>query len=196
MKLIVGLGNPGEKYRFTRHNVGFMIVDRLSGYMGVRVAKKRCFSLVGEGSLGGLKVVLAKPRTYMNLSGLAVSSLVGYYRVDTADLLVVCDDLDLPFGRIRLRAKGGPGGHRGLESIIAVVGSSDFPRLRVGIGKVGDAAKHVLGGFSTAEKSGLAEIMETAAAAVDMVCRDELEQAMSRFNGWRLSGSDDTIIRG
>jgi PTH1 family peptidyl-tRNA hydrolase len=186
MRLVVGLGNPGEKYRFTRHNVGFMVVDRLSSAVGAPVTGKRGFSLVGEGFLGGEKVVLAKPQTYMNLSGMAVSGLIRYYRAAPADLLVVCDDLDLPFGRIRLRAKGGSGGHRGLESIIAALGSSDFPRLRVGIGKAGEAADHVLGQFPAADEPALAEILEAAAAAVTVTCLEGLERAMNRFNSWQL----------
>ena len=185
MKLVVGLGNPGAKYRLTRHNVGFMVVDRLAVTAGAAVTRKHCSSLVGEGHWGEVKVVLAKPQTYMNLSGMAVSSLMNYYRVAPADLLVVCDDLDLPFGRIRLRPKGSSGGHRGLASIIAALGRSDFPRLRVGIGKAGEAVGHVLGRFAAAEEPALAEILETAAAAAVMACRDGLDRAMNRYNGWQ-----------
>lgn len=179
------MGNPGEKYRLTRHNVGFMVIDRLVPAVGAPVTRKHCFSLVGEGALDGVKVVLAKPQTYMNLSGLAVSSLTAYYRVAPTDLLVVCDDLDLPFGRIRLRPKGGSGGHRGLASVIASLGRSDFPRLRVGIGKTGEAVDHVLGHFAAAEEAVLPQILETAAAAAVAVCRDGLERAMNRFNAWQ-----------
>lgn len=190
VRLVVGLGNPGEKYRHTRHNIGFMVVDRLAGSLGVPVTGKRCFSLVGEGLLGERKLVLAKPQTYMNLSGRAVSALVAYYRVRAAELLVICDDLDLPFGRIRLRAKGGSGGHRGLESIGAALGSNDYARLRVGIGKEGDATEFVLGRFPAAEQLLLAEILDTAAAAAETACRDGLAQAMNRFNNWRPMQTD------
>ncbi|MEW6457722.1 MAG: aminoacyl-tRNA hydrolase [Bacillota bacterium] len=192
MKLIVGLGNPGAKYRFTRHNAGFMVVDRLAGAAGTTVNRRRCFSLVGEGRLNGVRVVLAKPQTYMNLSGLAVSDLFRHYRVGPADLLVICDDLDLEFGRIRLRPKGGSGGHRGLASIIAALGSSEFPRLRVGIGKAEEASAHVLGEFAPEDQSGLEEILSTAALAAACACREGLDEAMNRFNGWRLTPASGT----
>lgn len=186
MKLVVGLGNLGEKYRFTRHNIGFMVIERLSGTVGTPVTRKRCYSLVGESFLDDLKIVLAKPQTYMNLSGMAVSALSDYYRTDIADLLVVCDDLDLPFGRIRLRPKGGSGGHRGLQSIITTLGSSEFPRLRVGIGKSGEAVDHVLGRFSAEDEVMLASILSIGVEAVITACRDGLEPAMNRFNGWEF----------
>ncbi len=192
MKLIVGLGNPGPKYQFTRHNAGFMVVDRLSSATGTTVTGRRCFSLVGEGRLNAVRVVLAKPQTNMNLSGFAVSALFRHYRVGLADLLVICDDLDLAFGRIRLRPKGGSGGHRGLESIIAVLGSSEFPRLRVGIGKAGGAEDHVLGEFPPADQPELEEILSTAAQAAACACREGLDHAMGRFNGWRLASGNGT----
>lgn len=192
MKLVVGLGNPGPKYGFTRHNAGFMVVDRLAGAAGTTVAHRRCFSLVGEGRLDGVRVVLAKPQTYMNLSGPAVRDLLRHYRVALADLLVICDDLDLAFGRIRLRPGGGSGGHRGLESIIDGLGSSEFGRLRVGIGKTGEAVDHVLGEFGPEEQRGLEEVVNTSALAVACVCREGLNRAMSRFNGWRLTPASGT----
>lgn len=185
MMLIVGLGNPGEKYRLTRHNVGFMVIDLLSGIAGTPVTRKACSSLVGEGFLDGLKVVLAKPQTFMNRSGQAVASLAAYYRAAPGEVLVICDDLDLPFGRLRLRAKGGSGGHRGLESIITALGSNEFPRLRVGIGRAGEAADYVLERFSSAEGTMLPEILDTAAQAAVSACREGLERSMNRFNRWQ-----------
>lgn len=192
MKLIVGLGNPGAQYKFTRHNAGFMVVDRLSGAAGATVNRRCCSSLVGEGRLDGVRVALAKPQTYMNLSGLAVSALCRHYRVGPADLLVICDDLDLDFGRIRLRPKGGSGGHLGLTSIISALGSSDFPRVRIGIGKAGDASDHVLSEFAPEDRPALEEVLSTAALAAACACREGLEQAMSRFNGWRLTPTSTT----
>ncbi len=190
MKLVVGLGNPGKKYELTRHNIGFLVVDWLADKMDQTTTNKRFSSLVGEVSVEGEKWLLVKPQTYMNRSGLTVVSFVNYYRIDyTQDLLVICDDLDLPFGRIRLRGKGSAGGHRGLESIINHIGSPDFPRLRIGIGAADNAVDYVLGRFSQQEQQGLEEIIATSADAASAFFREGLAVAMNRYNNWQKPSS-------
>ena len=184
MKLVVGLGNPGRKYADTRHNVGFMVIDRLARRSGIEVTKRQCSALVGLGSIGRARVCLAKPQTYMNLSGEAVACLLRFYKISTADLLVIYDDRDLPPGKIRLRERGSAGGHRGMESIIGMLGTSDFPRLRVGIGRPAeiDAMDHVLGGFSAEERPLMEDALDRAAEAVECVFTEGLVAAMNRFN--------------
>ena len=184
MKLIVGLGNPGAKYAATRHNVGFMVLDRLAKVGGVSVTKKLCNALVATAEIAGEKVCLAKPQTYMNLSGEAVGCLLRYYKLSSADLLVIYDDRDLPLGRIRLRERGSAGGHRGIASIIAVLGTSDFPRLRIGIGRPRElgAVEHVLGTFSADEQPVIAQAIDRAAEAIETALKEGLEVAMNKFN--------------
>lgn len=135
MKLLVGLGNPGPKYALTKHNVGFLAVDRLARWMNIGVNRPFLRSLVGQGFYAGEKIILAKPQTYMNLSGVTVVSLLHWYKLAPADLVVIYDDLDLPPGRLRIRERGSAGGHRGMTSIIGQIGSSDFVRVRIGIGR-------------------------------------------------------------
>jgi peptidyl-tRNA hydrolase, PTH1 family len=185
VKLVVGLGNPGSRYAETRHNVGFMVVDRLAQRHGAAVSKKQCSGLVGFAEWPGEKLCLAKPQTYMNLSGETVGCLARYYKVPLTGLLVVYDDLDLPLGRLRLRDGGSAGGHRGMESIIAVLGTQQFPRLRIGIGRPGetDTVDHVLGRFSSDERAMVTETLDRAADAVEVALRDGLVRAMNEFNG-------------
>ena len=184
MKLVVGLGNPGAKYAATRHNVGFMVVDRLAERIGATVTKKQCSALTTIATIAGEKVCLAKPQTYMNLSGDAVGCLLRYYKLTPSDLLVIYDERDLPLGKIRMREKGSAGGHRGMESIIGVLGTSDFPRLRIGIGRPQEmgAIEHVLGTFSAEERPIAAEAITRATEAVETALRDGLEAAMNRYN--------------
>ncbi len=161
--LIVGLGNPGRKYAQTRHNAGFMLVDRLAERLGLRFRRMQFKALITDGRFQGRKIILAKPQTYMNLSGQAVRPLVRFYQIPAANLLVAYDDLDLPLGALRLRPKGGHGGHKGMRSIIEHLGTQEFPRLRLGIGRPPgrmDAADYVLQPFSPAEM----ELMEIAFA--------------------------------
>jgi PTH1 family peptidyl-tRNA hydrolase len=186
MWLIVGLGNPGEKYARTRHNLGFDGVDALARRHGLEFRGKRANSLIAEGSIGGQRVALAKPQTYMNNSGQAVSALRGWYKIDPArELLVVYDDLDLPFTRLRLRERGSAGTHNGMRSIVAQLGSNEFPRLRVGIdqppGKM-DVSGYVLGRFSKAEESELPTLLDNVADAIELVVRDGLTAAMNKYN--------------
>ncbi len=186
MWLIVGLGNPGERYARTRHNIGFEAIDTLARRHGLEFRGKRANSLIAEGQIAGQRVALAKPQTFMNLSGQAVSSLRNWYKIDPArELLVVYDDLDLPFGKLRLRERGSAGTHNGMRSIVAQLGSSDFPRLRVGIdqppGKM-DAAAYVLSRFRKEEEAELPFLLDTIADAVELVLREGLTAAMNRYN--------------
>ena len=183
MKLIVGLGNPGREYIGTRHNVGFKVVERLAKRHGINIRSRRNRAQVGEGEIAGCKVVLAKPMTFMNLSGDAVSGLLRRYRLDLSDVIVVCDDLNLPLGRIRVRANGSSGGQKGLKSIIHSLGSQDWPRIRVGIGSPRNGAvDHVLSKFKRGEADTVRIVVETAADAIEVVINDGVDQAMNRFN--------------
>ena len=187
MRLIVGLGNPGAEYEWARHNLGFMLIDKLAADAGATVRRRECRSLVGSAAIEGERAKLAKPQTYMNLSGEAVACLIAKY--DAAgigkSLIVISDDLALPFGAIRLRARGSAGGHNGLKSIIASLGTNEFVRLRIGIQPehpVDDAKRFVLNEFARSEKRGLAEILERGSEAVRSVLRDGVAKAMSLCN--------------
>jgi PTH1 family peptidyl-tRNA hydrolase len=185
MRLIVGLGNPGNEYDWSRHNVGFMLIDKLAADAGVTVKRRDCRSLVSGAVIEGERVKLAKPQTFMNLSGEAVGCLVAKADLDEKSLIVISDDLALPFGTVRLRARGSAGGHNGLKSIIAVLGTNEFIRLRIGIQPehpVSDAKKFVLDEFARAEKRALKEILERGADAVRSVLRDGIAKAMSLYN--------------
>ncbi len=184
--LIAGLGNPGREYRFTRHNVGFMVIDRLGADLGVRLSRLQSRALVGAGAWEGQKVVLAKPQTYMNLSGQAVSSLVRFYRLPLEQLLVVHDEIDLPFGTLRMRPGGGSAGQKGLGSIIEQLGTQEFPRLRIGVGRPQGqrgAADYVLGEFTNGDQDVLEQVLDEAVAAVKAFLKLGLTNAMNQFNG-------------
>ncbi len=185
MFLIVGLGNPGEEYAHTRHNLGFMLLDKLAADAAVSVRRSECRSLVGSGLLENERVKLAKPQTFMNLSGEAVSCLISKSQLDAAKLIVISDDLALPFGSIRLRPRGSAGGHNGLKSIISSLGTNEFIRLRIGIQPdhpISDAKKFVLHEFTRTEKESLPEILERAAEAMRSVLRDGVARAMASYN--------------
>src|ERR687889_756014 len=186
--LIVGLGNPGERYEWTRHNLGFMLVDRLAREAGREVKRSECRALVGRAEVEGRAVELVKPQTYMNLSGESVACLAkkraGFE--PAVDLLVISDDIALPFGSMRLRARGSSGGQKGLKSIISALGTDEFPRLRVGIRPehpVGDTAAYVLERFPRAQHAEVEKVLERCAEALRAVIRDGIEKAMSQFNG-------------
>ena len=183
MKLIVGLGNPGKQYAETRHNVGFMVIERLARKLKVAVEKKMFNALVGQGRLDNEEIILAMPQTYMNLSGQAVGALFHWYKLTPADLVVVYDDLDLPVGALRLRPAGGSGGHRGMQSIIATLGTENFARLRVGIGRPPaeemDVAGYVLGRLDLQE---MEDVLQSAAEAILCMLREGLEKAMNLYN--------------
>ena len=184
-RLVVGLGNPGKKYAGTRHNLGFWCVDRLAAAWGIEVSRRRRLFVWGEGDAGGVSVALAKPRTYVNESGQAVTALLARLRARPSELIVVYDDLDMPAGRIRLRAQGGAGGHNGMKSIVAAIGTQEFARLRIGIGRPApgsDEIEHVLGRPSDDERRTMADAVDTAAQAVAAIVEDGVEAAMNRFN--------------
>lgn len=182
MKLIVGLGNPGRAYAHTRHNVGFDVVDMLARRRKTKVLGRQCRALVGSFDAGGERVLLAKPQTFMNESGSAVSALVDRYGIRPEDLIVVYDDMDLPPGRIRIRKKGSSGGHRGMNSIIRSLGTTDFPRLRIGIGHGDEAVEHVLSRFSRKELALVRPALERAVDALEMIIKDGIEAAMNVYN--------------
>lgn len=187
MWLIVGLGNPGEEYVKTRHNVGFRVVDAVADRYGLRFSDKRSSSRIAEGLVAGRRVVLAKPFTYMNESGRAIVGLRQWYKIDPAnELLVVYDDLDLPFGALRLRERGSAGTHNGMRSVVAQLGSQQFPRLRVGIDPTPtgwNTANYVLSRFSREQEAEMPPLLAAAADAVEVVLRDGLTAAMNRYNG-------------
>jgi peptidyl-tRNA hydrolase, PTH1 family len=183
--LIAGLGNPGRKYAANRHNIGFMAVDRLAEQYGIALGKVQNRALVGNGRIAGQSVILAKPQTFMNLSGDAVGPLASYYRIPPERVLVVYDELDLPFGSLRLRPGGGPGGHNGMRSIINHVGP-DFPRLRLGIGRPPGqmpAAAYVLQDFGRGDLPLLNDILDEAIGAILTFLSEGIELAMSKHNG-------------
>ena len=185
MYMIVGLGNPGSEYAATRHNLGFMLIDKLAAAAGAIVKRKECHALVGNATIEGERVVLVKPQTFMNLSGEAVSCLTSKYETDANRLIVISDDLALPFGTIRLRERGSAGGHNGLKSIIGALGTNEFTRLRIGIQPehpLSDAKRFVLSEFSNVEKETLNEVLDRAAEALRSILRDGIRKAMSLFN--------------
>jgi PTH1 family peptidyl-tRNA hydrolase len=184
--LIAGLGNPGREYRESRHNVGFMVLDRLAVRLGSSFSRLESKALVTKGEHEGRRLLLAKPQTYMNLSGQAVGALLRYYKVPIENLLVVFDDVDLPLGTLRLRPAGGSSGQKGMVSIIERLDSQEFPRLRVGIGRPPgrqQAADYVLEDFSRQETAILPEILDRAADAALAFTAEGLDAAMNRFNG-------------
>ncbi len=182
LKLIVGLGNPGMQYAHTRHNVGYDVVDLLARRYGIVLATRKSQALVGEIKIHDERVLLAKPTTFMNLSGDSVSSLVKRNNINPDDLLVVYDDLDLPLGKLRIRPSGSAGGHNGMKSIIARLGSNEFPRIRIGIGREGDAIGHVLSRFNKKEREHMNYAIDRAADAAEAIIINGLENAMNAFN--------------
>jgi peptidyl-tRNA hydrolase, PTH1 family len=187
MKLIVGLGNPGRRYRETRHNVGFAVVDLLADRHGAAYEGAPGEALMARlRSVGPGGTLLVKPLTFMNLSGPAVSDVARYFRVDLPDVLVVADDVNLPLGKLRARPGGSDGGHKGFRSIIGQFGSQEFPRLRVGVGRGDsrrDLADHVLAGFDADERPVIGAAIERAADAIELFASDGIEAVMNRFNG-------------
>ena len=186
VKLIAGLGNPGEQYQSNRHNLGFLTLDYLAGRHDIPLKKQGFEALFGKGIIGNERILLAKPQTYMNLSGIAIERLVSYFRVDIKDLIVVHDDLDLPFETIRLKKGGGEGGHKGLMSIVQHVGSADFIRVRIGIGKPMRKAmveRYVLSPFAEEEQNAVPSILAVACDVVAEVILSGIEAAMQRYHG-------------
>lgn len=186
MYIIVGLGNPGKQYENTRHNVGFNVIDILAEEYGISVTKMKHKALIGEGRVGTEKVVLVKPVTYMNLSGESLAEIYNFYKVDTSNIVVIYDDIDLDVGKIRIRKKGSGGTHNGMRSIIKCLGANDFPRVRVGVSKPKpgqDLADFVLSRFRKEESDDVELGLEKAAKAVDVMIRDNIDLAMNKYNG-------------
>lgn len=184
MKIIVGLGNPGAKYKETRHNAGFKAVEEIASRYGVEREECKYDAIIGHLRIGSEKVLLVKPLTYMNLSGRAVAPLVHFYKLELKDLLVIYDDMDLPLGSLRLRAKGGSGGHKGVSSIAEMLKSQDFPRVRIGIGRPPlDTIDWVLGEFTPEEKPIIQEVIKKAADAAVCWVLEGIEKAMNKYNG-------------
>ncbi|MGN0141372.1 MAG: aminoacyl-tRNA hydrolase [Roseburia sp.] len=192
MILIVGLGNPGKQYEHTRHNVGFDVIDVLADKYNISVSEKKHKALCGKGVIEGQKVVLAKPQTFMNLSGESVSELLSYYKLDPeTELIVLFDDISLAPGNIRVRKKGSAGGHNGIKNIIAMTGSQGFMRVKIGVGEKPegwDLADHVLGHFDAEDRRRVETAMEDAAAATVLMLQGEVDKAMNDFNAKKQEG--------
>ncbi|MDM8235125.1 aminoacyl-tRNA hydrolase [[Ruminococcus] torques] len=186
MFIIAGLGNPDRQYEGTRHNAGFDVIDRIAEKYNIAVDTKRHRAYIGKGIIEGQKVILAKPQTYMNLSGESIRSLVDYYKVDEEnELLVIYDDISLDVGQLRIRAKGSAGGHNGIKNIIAHLGTQTFPRIKVGVGekpKGYDLADYVLGHFSKSEREMMDEGYDNAVRAAELILSGQLNEAMNEFN--------------
>lgn len=183
-RLIIGLGNPGPKYQWTRHNAGFMVLDHLSRVMGVAVARKSFSGLYGEGSWYGDRLLLLKPQTFMNLSGRSVAEALRFHKLALSDLIVIHDDLDISFGRVKIKEGGGHGGHNGLRSLMQELGGGDFVRVRVGVGRAfrGDAADYVLANFSPAEMAGLPTLLNGVIELLGELVENGLPRTMSLYN--------------
>ncbi|RKD20915.1 peptidyl-tRNA hydrolase, PTH1 family [Caminicella sporogenes DSM 14501] len=184
MYVIVGLGNPGKKYEGTRHNVGFDVVEYLGYRNNIDIKKIKHKALIGEGMIEGKKVMLVKPQTFMNLSGESVLEICRYYDVDFNKLIVIYDDIDIDFGKIRIRKKGSAGTHNGMRNIIYNLQSDEFPRIRIGIGKPekGDLVSYVIGKFKDDEKEDILISIKTAACALECIIREGIDKAMNMYN--------------
>ena len=187
MYLIAGLGNPEKKYEFTRHNIGFETIDLLSEKLGISVTKLKHKALWGDGFVGSEKVIVAKPQTYMNLSGESIRDICAFYKIPPENVIIICDDINLETGRIRIRPKGSDGGHNGLKSIIYQLSDDGFVRIRMGVGAPKgehyDLADYVLGKFSGEEKEILAKTAQRVVDAVECIIKNGVAVAMNRFNG-------------
>ena len=185
--LVVGLGNPGSQYENTRHNTGFLIVDKIAERLGVRIDRTRFKALTGEATIADKRVLLLKPQTFMNLSGEAVREAAAFYKIAPEDVIVICDDICLPVGRLRVRGKGSDGGHNGIGNIIERLGSDAFPRIRVGVGErpdpAYDLADWVLSSFSPAEKESVLALSDAIFEGIELILRGDLPAAQQRCNG-------------
>jgi peptidyl-tRNA hydrolase, PTH1 family len=186
VKLIVGLGNPGPEYELTPHNLGFLTINLIAHRLGIEVRNRQCRALTARAVVADTPVLLAKPETYMNLSGLSVRELAAEHQVEVkSDLIVIYDELDLPLGTIRIRQRGGTAGHNGMESIVDALGTDEFLRIRLGIApdrKVSDGAKFVLTPFRKAQDGVVDQMLDTAANAVEVILKDGVAAAMNQFN--------------
>lgn len=185
MKIIVGLGNPGNEYAKTRHNVGFMLVDALAEHLNINLWKDKFNAQIAEGRIGTEKILLVKPQTYMNNSGEAVGPLMRWYKVTPEDIIVAHDDMDIPAGTIRIRKKGSSGGHNGIKSLIAHLGSENFPRVRLGVGRPlpgWSVVNHVLAPFPQEDKTSVDEAIKYLIPAVECIVNDSVDIAMNKYN--------------
>ncbi len=184
-KLVVGLGNPGEEYEETAHNLGFLVVDRLAVRNGIKVGRKDARALVGQGTVAGVRVLLGKPQTFMNVSGESVNGLLVKHEIAPGDLILIYDELDLPWQSLRIRPGGSAAGHRGVDSVIRNVGTNEFPRVRLGIHggrREKDGAQIVLGKLNRAQRQELDELLDYTSQAVESIIADGVEKSMAKFN--------------
>lgn len=187
MFLIVGLGNPGKEYENTRHNIGFDAIDEIAQNFNIELNKKKFKGVCGEGFIGGEKVILLKPSTFMNLSGESVREVLDFYKLTEEEVLVIYDDISLDVGKIRIREKGSAGGHNGIKSIISHMGTDVFSRIKIGVGQPkGDLVNHVLGKFSKEERSDLDEVIVAVVKAAKVIVNNDTKEAMNKFNGFSL----------
>lgn len=185
-RLVAGLGNPGTAYTSTRHNAGFVAIDELARFFGIRLNKKKFATAYGRGAIMENAVVLAKPMAFMNRSGIPLQQLAQYYRIECKDWIILHDDIDLALGKIKIKQKGGSGGHKGIRSLMDACGHGDFTRVRMGVGRPGagmEAADHVLAAFSARERRILDQVILTVREAVATILCENTEVAMNRFNG-------------
>lgn len=190
MFLIVGLGNPGSQYEDTRHNIGFKVVDNIAKEYNIEINRQKFKGMCGEGFINGEKVILLKPTTYMNLSGESVREIVDFYKLSNEDVLVIYDDISLDVGRLRIREKGSAGGHNGIKSIIAHLGTDIFPRIKVGVGQPNvDLVNYVLGKFTKEEMEVLSESIDASTKAAKEIISSDVKTAMNIYNGFKASKS-------
>ena len=185
MKVIVGLGNPGRQYERTRHNIGFAAIDYIDGKNQIEISSKKHKALIGSGYLGGQKVLLVKPQTFMNLSGESLRGVMDFYKLEPSDFIVIFDDISLDVGQLRIRIKGSAGGHNGIKSIISHLGSMDFPRIKIGVGekpKGYDLTDYVLGHFSKGEIEIYDDVFPDVDDAVKLMVMDDISGAMNQYN--------------
>jgi peptidyl-tRNA hydrolase, PTH1 family len=185
MLLVAGLGNPGEEYAATPHNMGFLVVDRLAARHGIRLTRKECQAVLGQGSIGGKTVLLAKPQTFMNLSGVAVKPLLEKNEIPVSDLILVYDELDLPWGSLRVRPRGSAAGHNGIKDVIAKLGTQEFPRIRLGVHPdhpLPSGKDYLLSRFTRQQNESLDEFVDLAADATESIIAEGVEKSMTRFN--------------
>ena len=190
MFLIVGLGNPGSQYEDTRHNIGFKVVDNIAKEYNIEINRQKFKGMCGEGFINGEKVILLKPTTYMNLSGESIREVVDFYKLSNEDILVIYDDISLDVGRLRIREKGSAGGHNGIKSIIAHLGTDIFPRIKVGVGQPNvDLVNYVLGKFTKEEMEVLSESIDASTKAAKEIISSDVKTAMNIYNGFKASKS-------
>lgn len=189
MFLIVGLGNPGTEYAATRHNIGFDMVTYLSDKYGIALRSKEGKAIVGKGVIEGQRVMLVQPQTYMNLSGESVRALMDYYKLTTDEIVIIYDDISMPVGQVRIRPKGSAGGHNGIKSIIAHLGTQEFPRIKIGVGakpENGDLVKHVLGRISKEDDAKIRDVFALAEEGLLAILQEDVKTAMNAVNGKKV----------